>query len=452
MRFLPLVLLIGLFQDATKVENDPIKGAAEIIQPEKIREYLSYLASDELEGRLAGYPGNVKAAEYIAKHIEKLGYKPLGDKNEKGERGWFQKFSPDRQKKLSTQNVIGYFEGTDEKLKSECVIVGAHYDHVGTAKAEHNPGRIGKVENDEIWNGADDNGSGTTTLMEVARALAQLKGKTKRTVIVMWFSAEEWGLLGAAQYVNHPPEEYPLDKSVAMVNLDMVGRNPDKPCSVSGTGTCAEWEKLLDAAKDLSGAKLSYSKGVGGGSDHAVFARKKIPAIHYFSGFHPNYHRSNDHVDLIAFDNAAKIGKSVVHLVAGLANLAERPVWTDPPAPAAGNRPQGKRLGVTLGSDLTDEEAKAAGLADTAGGVRVESVQAGSVAEKAGLKEGDVIVEFAGSKMPRTDGQQAVRDALQKVKDGEPVVLKVLRGKETVELKAVWGEKKPDEAPPEKKE
>lgn len=432
MRWMAVIAALGFWQDA------PSR-----VEASRIREHLAYLAGDELEGRLAGYPGNDKAAEYLAKHLEKLGFKPLGDANDAGQRTYLQKFHPDAAKKLTTQNIVGYLEGSDEALKKECIILGAHFDHVGTSRQSSNPGRIGRPgENDVIWNGADDNASGSAALMEAARVLVESKAKFKRSIVIIWFSAEEWGLLGSMHFVRRPPEEFPLDRMVAMLNMDMVGRNPDRPCSVSGTGTCEEWERVLDEAARSTGASFKYSRPIGGGSDHATFAGKKIPAVHFFTGFHPDYHRFSDHADQISYDHAAKIGQTVLLAALGLSNLDKRPAWTG--GGSSNSQPRGRRLGVHLGPDavLGADEAQEAGLENDQGGIRIAGVEEDGVSSRGGLKPGDILIEFNGKQIPRNDPLEKLRELIRQAPEGFDIPVVILRGKQRVRLLIRWGEKK----------
>jgi hypothetical protein len=414
------------------LQTDGIGEAADSIQPDRIGEHIAYLASDDLEGRLSGYPGSVKAAEYIARHLKEAGLRPLGDSG-----SWLQKFHPDRQRKLTGHNVVAYLEGSDEKLRSECVVLGAHYDHVGTAEQEHNPGRIRKPDDpDRIWNGADDNASGTAALLEIARVLSGLKGRPRRSVVIVFFGAEEWGLVGSNHFVNEPPAEFPLERMAAMVNLDMVGRNSDLACVVSGVGTCEAWEKILPAAAEAAGARMNLLRLAAGGSDHASFARKKIPAVHFFSGFHGDYHRPSDHADRVDPAHAARLARAVLHAACAVGDLPEKPRWKESPGRPSGER---RRMGTRSAENLSDEEATRAGLGADEGGIRVGPILPDGAADKAKMKEGDVIVEFHGQKLPRKEPLERLRDYLRQVEEGVEVSIVVLRNGERVKLKAVWG-------------
>ncbi|HKS16271.1 MAG TPA: M20/M25/M40 family metallo-hydrolase, partial [Planctomycetota bacterium] len=239
----------------------------------RLKAHLAELAGDAYEGRNAGYPGNDKAAEYIAAHFKKIGLRPAGEKDEKGQATWFQSFKVDER---PTRNVLGFVEGSDPALKSEYVIIGAHHDHVGK-EGQASQGRMPKLKSDpddKVWNGADDNGSGTVTVLEIAQSFMEGKLRPKRSILFMTFSGEEWGLLGSKHYVANPL--VPLEKTVAMINLDMVGRNGTKPLEVMAIATSAEWPDLVAEAAKGTGVEYKTSTALIQGSDHYSFAVKGI--------------------------------------------------------------------------------------------------------------------------------------------------------------------------------
>ena len=366
-----------LVQDAKPQEESGVEAGVKKVSAERMKKILTHLASDELEGRHAGYAGNDKATEYIAEHFKAIGLKPCGDKNDKGEATYWQAFEFGGRTKLKTRNCVGLFEGADDKLKEEIVVIGAHHDHVGKGGDATNAGRMrnGKADpEDTIWNGADDNGSGTTTLLEVARAFMEGRIATQRSVLFMTFSAEEYGLLGSVHYCKKPL--FPLDKTVAMINMDMVGRNPEKKMDVGGVGTAEGWKDLVDGA--MKGLDLKYrtSDMVSPGSDHHSFAQKKVPAVHLFTGFHDDYHCQSDHVEKISFENMEKIGKFALRLVVAVADRDGRMEFK---GAGGGGRVAARRLGVT-GDDITEAEAEELKLAAEQGGVKLTSVEADSAA------------------------------------------------------------------------
>jgi hypothetical protein len=208
---------------------------------------------------------------------------------------------------MSTQNVVGYLEGSDPKLKNEVLVVGAHYDHVGYKK-KHQAGE------DYIYNGADDNASGTTAVLAIAEAFGRLPQKPKRSILFMTFAGEEEGGLGSRTYTENP--FFPLEQTVAMINLDMVGRNSEDTLIMVGSSRCPELAQINREENRGIGFVLVSDDKVIGGSDHALFFRKNIPFLFYFAGFHPQYHQVTDNPELI---NTAKLSK--------VARLAFRTAW-----------------------------------------------------------------------------------------------------------------------------
>lgn len=429
--FLALVLLVNVsaFQDkkdnTKQDESKTLDDAIKAIKSDNMKKYLEYLASDELEGRLAGQDGNNKAAKWIAEKVEKWGFKPIGDKKD-GKHTFFQAFD----EPAKTQNVLGYIEGTDEKLKKEVVVIGAHYDHVGMS-GQKGPGKIGgKKGDDKVWNGADDNGSGTTTVLEVARAFAESGLKPKRTVLFIWFSAEEWGLDGSKYHVNNPV--FDLENYAAMINLDMVGRNAEKAMAVEGTSTSEKWEELIEKSIKGNDLEIAPSPKVTAGSDHYSFYSKKIPAVHFFTDFHADYHKVTDHVDKIEFERMEKIGKFALSLLWNTANMDERPKFS-----SAG----GKRLGIN-GDAISKDEAKELKLDDDQGGYKVTQVGEGSVAETAGVETDDIIIEFNGTKLPLKSTQNKLIALIGKAEEDKEIPFVVMRDGKKKELKATWPKKK----------
>ncbi|HXX95140.1 MAG TPA: M20/M25/M40 family metallo-hydrolase, partial [Planctomycetota bacterium] len=230
-----------------------VEKAKAAVTTDLLKKHAYFLADDALEGRCAGYPGCNKAADYIAEVMKQAGLAPAGD-----EGTYFQKF---RVKGRETKNCVGILEGTDPDLKKEFVVIGAHYDHVGTSEQD-DFGRLGAGSEHSIWNGADDNGSGTTTVLGVLRAFAEGGLRTRRTIVFILFSGEEAGLIGSRYYCNHPAG--PISQHVYMLNLDMVGRNPQKPIEVQGVGSAegAVLQKIVERACEKNGLKAKITPQV----------------------------------------------------------------------------------------------------------------------------------------------------------------------------------------------
>lgn len=202
-----------------------------------------------------------------------------------------------------TQNVVAWIEGSDSILKNEILVVGAHYDHIGYKKSAKN-------ETDTIYNGADDNASGTAGVLAVAAAFARMPVKPKRSVAFVAFAAEEKGLFGSSWFVNHSP--FPDKKIIAMLNMDMIGRNADDLLWLIGTRESPDIARIVTRENSKTGFTLLTEKGtLIGGSDHYNFYKKDIPFMFFFSGFHDDYHQLTDHADKINYQKAARIARLV---------------------------------------------------------------------------------------------------------------------------------------------
>lgn len=328
---------------------------------------------------------------------------------------------------LPVKNVVGVLEGAGPTA-DETIVVGAHYDHLGRG----GPGSLAFGSRD-IHNGADDNASGTATVLELARRLARREDPLPRRVVFILFSAEERGLLGSQHYVEHPL--YPLDKTVAMINYDMVGRlNDEREMTVYGGGSSEGFEALVEALARSQGIKAKLFQGTRGEfnqSDHASFYRKDIPVLFFFTGTHPDYHRPSDDSDRINYEGMARIADLGELVLLDLARRPERPAFvkmTSPaPAPTVAGALRGGQ-GVYFGSRPN--------YAYDGEGVKLDGVSEGSPAEQAGLKGGDVIVRFGELKVADVEGFMA---AMSTKKPGDEVDVVVKRGDEEVTLRAKLG-------------
>ncbi len=319
------------------------------------------------------------------------------------------------------RNVMGYLPGTTD----EYVIIGAHYDHLGMGdqfSLDANP-------KGKIHPGADDNASGSAGVMELARYFAG-RPKEKRGILFMAFSGEELGLLGSAYYAEHAM--LPNAKAVAMINMDMIGRIRDGKVFVGGSGTGSTLKGILDETKRPEGMKFDMSETAGyGSSDHTSFTIKQIPVLFFFSGLHSDYHRPSDTWDKID-------AKAAIKLLTYIGDVAERlRVGEDRPQyvrvmPPASSMTAGTSSGGSSGygpyfGSIPD-------FAEPPKGVRFADVRDGSPAAKAGLKAQDIMIGFDGKDI------QNLYDftyALKSKKVGDEVMVKVLRGTETLEVKVL---------------
>jgi aminopeptidase YwaD len=319
-----------------------------------------------------------------------------------------------------TENVVAVLPGSDPRLKNESVVIGAHYDHIGLG---HYGTRNSSTEG-QVHHGADDNASGTAVLLELARRMSGSDFKPARTIIFAAFSAEELGLFGSRHYVNDPPVQLSLIK--AMINLDMVGRLRDRRVTVFGTRSAQELSGIVKSAARESGLEISESDGIGR-SDHMSFYGKKVPALHFFTGVHADYHAPGDTWDKLNLEGMAKISQLVLATVRSIANTNAPLKFVGlPSVPVIQATSEGAASTTYLGS-----------IPDYSGadeGVRLAGVSAGSPAALAGLREGDVIVKLAETKVQNLEDLML---ALGSKQPGDEVEIIVLRGTQPLRLKAV---------------
>ena len=312
-------------------------------------------------------------------------------------------------------NVAGVLEGSDPLLKNEVIIIGAHYDHLG--RGGEGSGSLAP-RSGEIHHGADDNASGTAGVLELARLLSAQKPRPKRTIVFIAFSGEEEGLLGSSYYVNHPL--LPLANTVAMINMDMIGRMKDNRLIVGGVGTAKEWRDLMSAAADKT-FQLTLNEDGFGPSDHSSFYAKQIPVLFFWTGTHNDYHKPSDTSDKIDYDDEARILALVARIVNRLDAADKRVTYTiakSDPAP----RTTGFR--VYLGTIPN--------YSDSNDGLLLDGIRDDSPAAKAGLKAGDKIVKIGDHEIRNVYDYTA---ALGEMKAGEEYVIEVLRGGQRISLR-----------------
>lgn len=402
------IFFIGLLFVAAcspSMRTEPLQLGAAVADSAAIRSDIAYLASDRLEGRLTGSPGNDSAAAYIARRYKYLRLKTPFP-------GYLQNFVARPAANahmgdtagLKTQNVVAMLEGTDPAYKGKYIVVGAHFDHLGRSTQYAMDPQAG----DAIRNGADDNASGTAAVLQLARMLSV--SRPKHSVIFVNFSGEEEGLLGSQYFVDNAP--VPVDSIVSMFNFDMVGRLRDDKLFVYGTGTATELPSLVDSAnlKILPALSIQGGGDGFGSSDHASFYAKNIPVLHFFTDNHDDYHRATDDVEKINAGGEARVVNLAFDMIKSLDTRPTRLSFVKSAKPARlGSSSSGSQ--VYLGS-IPDMSA------GSEPGLKLTGVRAGSPAEKGGLAAGDIIVEFGGAAV--TD-LQSYSDALYSHKPGELV-------------------------------
>jgi Tol biopolymer transport system component len=330
------------------------------------------------------------------------------------------------------RNVVAVLPGSGA-LADEVIVVGAHYDHLGM-------GEEGSMRPDShaIHNGADDNASGTAALVCAFEHLAKAPPTgDRRTLVALSFSAEEIGLGGSAWYTDHPL--FPLEKTVGMINLDMVGRVRDGKLAALGTDSAPEWAAPVTAAAEKFGLTVNLGGDGYGPSDHSSFYEKQIPVVHFFSGSHEQYHTPDDDAPTLNMEGGAQVVRMLDDLVRAVSTRPEKLTYvrsvSGPPS-AGDSRGYGAWLGTV--PDMTADEA-------ALGGVRLSDVRAGGPAEAAGVKAGDVLVGLAGAKVQNLYDMSFL---LQDHKPGETVDVVVKRDGAELVLRATLGQRKGAGGPP----
>lgn len=291
---------------------------------------------------------------------------------------------------VAAYDVIGILDGTDPQLKKEAIVIGAHYDHLGHGGA----GSLA-ANSTEIHHGADDNASGTAAIIELARQFAAEK-KNKRTIIFIAFSGEEEGLFGSNYYVNNPV--FPLDKTVAMINLDMVGRLKDNKLTIGGIGTASEFKDLVTYQSIVptfysswgghppaTPFALQLNEEGFGPSDHSSFYSKKVPVLFFFTGTHNDYHKPSDTADKINYAGEHQVLDLITGIFWAIDRSDKRPTYT-----VAKTTMQGGRSGFNISLGTIPN------YADSDNGLLLDGVRDGSPAAKAGLQAGDRVIKLAG--------------------------------------------------------
>lgn len=348
-----------------------MEAAVRSISSKELQAHVDHLANDTFEGRAAGTRGGRAAGVYLSAFFEKYGLKPAGDGD-----SYFQRFDG------NCRNILGLLEGSDAKLKHQTIVVGAHYDHVGYGTQENSYGPIGYIHN-----GADDNASGTSGMLELIEAMQKLPAPKRSVLFVLWDS-EENGLLGSKHWLTNrsmPTRNIPLT-----VNLDMIGRLRDQKVEVFGCRTGSNLQHMVCEANRETDLWIDFNWEIKANSDHHPFFERRIPFLMFHTGLHPQYHRPSDDAHRINAKGMEQVTKLVLRLLADLANRDELPDFRAKSAresPVTLARLQNRRrllapsrLGVSFDSD------------EESGGLLLRSVSSGSAAERAGLRPGDVIM------------------------------------------------------------
>jgi len=328
------------------------------------------------------------------------------------------------------KNVMAVLPGAGPHA-DEFVVIGAHYDHLGLGTPGHLFGPSGS-----IYHGADDNASGTATVLELARRFAHAP-PPPRSIIFICFTAEEEGLIGSEYFVKHSP--VPLEKMAAMVNLDMVGRIRDQTLYVGGQGTAADFDAILGHAGMDSPLRLkSIGRGGMGPSDHMSFARRRVPVMFFFSGIHLDYHRPTDVAKKINYQGIEAVADFTEKVIDGLTRMPHEPYLVEADKDSmhlfgSPNFGPGVERRVILGviPEYASQESRV--------GVLISGTTPGTPAAAAGMLGGDLLVQFGNQKL---ENLMDLSEALARSKPGDKVTVKIIRGSRALSFDVILAERK----------
>ncbi len=426
------LLTLLLTAPASAADNLALNAARESIVSADLMRHVEALADDTLEGREAGSRGGRAAGTYIVGHLKRLGLAGAAPRG-----GYFQALP------TGGRNILALLPGRDDRLKEEVVVIGAHYDHVGYGRSGNSYGPVGLIHN-----GADDNASGTSGLIELAEALARLPEPPRRSLLLAWWDGEEKGLLGSKHWLASPT--LPLRRVVIDINLDMIGRLRNNHLSILGTRTTRGMRSLLSHSNRRAQLDLDFTWELIANSDHYPFISAGIPAIMFHTGLHPDYHRPSDDADRINADGMKRVVRLLFDTTMKIANreeptpfrraalsektkhaqrLFERPV-PQPPG----------RLGIHWTSLTADK------------GLIVSHVVSGSAAAQGGIRAGDRITRFAGTRVTDDNAflgsvltaKNPVKVEVRRTGATEPVVLTLQLAGHAIRIGMAWREDKAD--------
>ena len=399
-------------------KREPLAVMQTIFSKKRMMETVKFLSGDELKGRGLGTVELDKAASYIAQKFKEAGLKPLGD-------SYFQEFDETfpGKGKLHLKNVVAVIPGTSENLKDSPVVISAHYDHLGLGWPDVHKGDEGKIHH-----GADDNASGVSIMLELAKTMGKTL-KPKRTIIFVAFTGEEAGLKGSRYFVSKIKNYFKGD-IMADINLDTDGRLSDGKLLVLNGNSAKEWKFIFMGTDYTTGVKSTVVLKQLDSSDQLAFIEKGIPAVQLFTGATADYHRPSDTWDKIDADGLVKVATVTKEVLEYLADRAEPLEYRgDLSKSGAGTTVKTKKSRrVSTGSipDFTFQGK----------GVKIGSVIEGSPAEKAGLKKGDIIVSIDGKEVKTL---KEYSDTLKTYKPGDKIVVAVVRSGKKIMLPVVLG-------------
>lgn len=374
--FTCLVGLGTVCERAAAADARTLTSALESIQGRELQQHVNVLASDTFEGRESGSRGGRASAAYVVGELKKLKLTPQGVAGT-----YFQEFG------AGYRNILGVIPGSDPQLSREYILIGAHYDHVGYGTSQNSFGPTGRIHN-----GADDNASGVSSLLELIEACALLPTQPRRSLLFVFWDAEERGLLGSKHWVQHPT--VPLHSVRLALNVDMVGRLRDETLEVYGSRTVADLRRLVSESNRAADLNIDFRWDNTNDSDHYPFFSNSIPYLMLHTRKHDDYHRPSDDADKLNIDGLQNLSRLMFQLILAAADAPDWASFRDASRGESDEQRQQRvfqlpspapRLGVSW-----DKDAAADGT------IRLSVVAPSSAAAKADLRVGDELVEFAG--------------------------------------------------------
>jgi len=398
--------LCALAPAAWAADASSLSAALNSITADELKQHVSVLADDTLEGREAGSRGGQAAGNYIG-----LQYRELKLRGGAADGNYYQAFNG------SCRNILGVLEGSDPELKNEVIVIGAHYDHVGRGSRKTSLGQIGLIHH-----GADDNASGTAGVLELAQACTLLSPAPKRTILFAMWDSEEQGLYGSKHWLANPT--IPLSRVVLAFNTDMIGRLRKDQIEVLGSRSAPGLRRFVSQANAGSPLNIDFTWEMKENSDHYPFFDKGIPVLMPFTGLHEDYHKPSDEVEKINPAGMREVARLLFSMVIEAADAPTLPKFR----PAARyETPERRRyveqtlpdLPARLGVTWEEPQPDVPGLV-------VQMVTGGSAAANAGVQVGDRLLTFNGHEIPNGE---IFRQWL--LISREPIELGLIRGKDT---------------------
>jgi len=382
-----LTVVLCTLATARPAPPKPLESAFASVSRKDLARHINTLASDTLRGRSAGSDGGRAAGSYLVQQLRRIGVEPAAADGD-----FYQEFS-----EQGFRNVVSVLPGSDPKLKHRYIVVGAHYDHVGLGTRKTSLGGLG-----QIHNGADDNASGTAAVLEVAQALAHTRGLAqRRSILFVFWDAEELGLLGSKHWTTHPT--IPLSSIDMALNVDMIGRLRDRRLIVFGSRTGIGLRQLAVGPNALLKQPLAmqFNWELKANSDHHPFFAQGVPVLFLHTGLHENYHRPSDDAELIVYDGLEAVTRLMVGLTHEAACRRNLPEFRK----AAAGETEAYRRQLETAALTAQQRLGASWDLELArqGIIQLTRVEDDTAADAARLKKGDRLLKLGGKDISAAD-------------------------------------------------